>query len=49
MPLSKGCAKKTISNNISEMRHSGHPLNQSIAASLEFARKQGCKIKKKKK
>lgn len=49
MPLHKGCDRKIVSKNISEMYHSGHPLNQAIAASLSFARKQGCKLKKKKK
>jgi len=49
MPLHSGCSRKVISSNISEMSHSGHPLNQAIAASLSNARRQGCKIKKKKK
>ncbi len=39
MPLKSGHSKETISSNISEMRKSGHPLNQAIAASLASARK----------
>lgn len=49
MPLKKGCSNKVRSFNISEMVDSGHKLNQSIAAAISFARKQGCKTKKKKK
>ena len=49
MPLKSGCSKETRSENISELRHSGKPLNQAIAIALDYARKQGCKIKKKKK
>lgn len=48
MPLKKGKSKKTISSNIREMMHSGHPQKQAIAASLSQARKSGAKIKKKK-
>ena len=44
MPLKPGKSKKVISSNIQEMVHSGHPLNQAIAASY---RKAG-KAKKKK-
>lgn len=47
MPLKKGASRKTISTNIREMENSGHPKNQSIAASLSEARKSGAKIKKK--
>jgi Holliday junction resolvase RusA-like endonuclease len=49
MPLSKGKSKKTISKNIKEMRESGHPENQAVAAALSQARKSGAKIPKKKK
>jgi Holliday junction resolvase RusA-like endonuclease len=49
MPLSKGKSKKVISENIKEMRESGHPESQSIAAALSQARKAGAKIPKKKK
>ena len=47
MPLSKGKSKKIIGKNIAEMEASGHPRNQSIAASLSEARKSGAKIPKK--
>jgi len=48
MPLVKGKSKKTISKNIKEMRHSGYPEKQAVAASLNQARKSGAKIPKKK-
>lgn len=38
MPLSKGKSQKTISKNISEMMHAGHPQDQAIAAALKTAR-----------
>ena len=38
MPLKKGSSQKTISGNISEMMHAGHPQNQVIAAALNVAR-----------
>jgi hypothetical protein len=49
MPLKKGKSKATIGSNIREMEAAGHPRNQSIAASLNEARKSGAKIPKKKK
>ena len=39
MPLKKGSSKRTISRNIKEMIHSGHPREQAVAAALETARK----------
>lgn len=49
MPLSKGKSKKTISKNISEMEHAGHPHKQAVAAALNQARKSGAHIPKKRK
>lgn len=39
MPLKKGKSQATISANISEMIHAGHPRDQAIAAALSTARK----------
>ena len=38
MPLAHGKSQKTISSNIREMIHSGHPQDQAIAAALNVAR-----------
>jgi len=38
MPLKHGKSQATISGNISEMMHAGHPQDQAIAAALETAR-----------
>lgn len=45
MPLKKGKSKKVISENISELCHSGRAENQSIAIAMSEAGKS----KKKKK
>lgn len=39
MPLRPGKSQAVISQNISEMIHSGHPRRQAIAAALNTARK----------
>lgn len=46
MPLKPGKSDEVISENISEMMHSGHPQDQAIAASMRSA---GRKRKPKKK
>ena len=38
MPLTKGKSQATVSSNISEMIHAGHPRDQAIAAAMRPAR-----------
>jgi hypothetical protein len=45
MPLKKGKSQKVISENISELRHSGYPQKQSIAIALSEARRSKRKSK----
>lgn len=49
MPLKKGKSKKTISSNISKLRHEGYPERQSIAISLNMARRKKVSKRKKRK
>ena len=47
MPLRKGSSEETVSENIREMMHSGHPQNQAIAAAKSQQRRSKRKHKRK--
>lgn len=47
MPLKKGSSKETVSENISELRHSGYKEKQSIAIAMSEAGKSKDKKHKK--
>ena len=39
MPLKRGKSRKTVSANISELRHAGYPQKQSVAIAMDKAGK----------
>lgn len=39
MPLKEGKSKRAISENISELRHSGYPQDQAVAIAMDHAHK----------
>jgi hypothetical protein len=47
MPLKRGSSQATVSENISELCHSGYPQKQAVAISLNQARRSPKAAKKK--
>lgn len=45
-PLKKGSSKKVISENISELRHSGYKQDQAVAIAMDKAGKSNQNKKK---
>lgn len=48
MPLKKGRSKRVISQNISELIHSGKPKSQAVAIAMERAGKSRKRRRKRK-
>lgn len=49
MPLKRGKSKKTIGQNIAELRRSGYPEDEAIKIAMETAGKSKSKKRKKSK
>ena len=47
MPLKSGKSKKTLGENIAELRRAGYPPAQAAAISYKKARESGAKLPKK--
>jgi len=47
VPLKRGSSKKSVSKNISTLRHEGKPEAQAVAISLDIARRGKRKPKRK--